>query len=394
MGLLSAAAAVLCRSKRAMLLLLVLLLLQVQVGNVNEVSAAAAAAAEAAAAAPTAAAASAAAAEGPDSRLCTVKSTEGSPCSSDPREHQQQEQQQQQQQQQQPEAPIISDELLLDLLRRAEEIRKGPPEGPPAGWEVLSKNVNCIVYRRKRRGQSDYEYAVWGRFADISAAAYLSTLNSLPLRSSWDSTVKDIQLLQLKQTPAAAAPPSSSSSSSGGEGEEVNQGAPTGEGGPQRGPQVYPVGGPEYEELIYWRVGLPWPAKDRDFVFARRLRGYRIASSSSSSSSSSSRVHALVCGQLQAESDAAPPVSDAVRVTTFEAAIVAFPDNEEAPEGAPEGAPQGGPEGPLGAPGALDAASPAEGRGGSPQGAPRGAPGGDPEKKGVTYVALHYDRSR
>lgn len=239
-------------------------------------------------------------------------------------------------------------------------------------------------------GMPDYEYAVRGRFADISAAAYFSALNSLPLRRSWDSTIKDIQLLQLKQAtqplpppcgdPAAAAHSTSSCGSErrAAEAEQELCVYPTAEvRGASGGPQVYPVGGPEYEELIYWRVGLPWPAKDRDFVFARRLRGYK----TTTSNSSSNRLHALVCGQLQAESAEAPPSDEAVRVEAFEAAIVAFPDNAE-------------PGGPLSF-NAGGASSVAHGDPSlHPYGGPGGPRGGDPEANGVIYVALHYDRSR
>ncbi|OEH74571.1 hypothetical protein cyc_07319 [Cyclospora cayetanensis] len=231
--------------------------------------------------------------------------------------------------------PIISDALLLDLLHRAEELKEGPPEAPPGGWEILAKSQECTAYRRLRQGGTDYEYAVKGHIRDVSAAAYITTLNALPFRLSWDSTGSC-------------------------------KGVPS---------EVYPIGGSEYEEIIYWRVGLPWPAQDRDFVFARRLRGYK----SRKSDGRSNHVHALVCGQVQAEVPEMPPVRDAVRVHTFEAAFIAFPSNDI-----------------VAAP--LDGEESLSGGAGSERHAPltdgMGAPsGGNPEKAGVIYVAFHYDKS-
>ncbi|KAL8272772.1 hypothetical protein Esti_003322 [Eimeria stiedai] len=296
------------------------------------------------------------------------------------------EQQQQRHEDSQQYQPVVSDELLLDLLRRAETIRGGPPGAPAGGWEVLAENGDCMIYRRRREGALDFEYAMRGYFSDLSAAAYLTALNSLPVRTAWDKTAKDVRLLKVTQLPAAAAE-YSSSSRSGIDTQREGEGAPPQDEGP---PAVHAAGGPEYEELIYWRVGLPWPAQDRDFVFARRLRAYKRSSSSGSSSSGSSSsgssssgssssrdVYALVCGQLQLDIPEMPETKDAVRITFFEAAVVAFPENVG-------GDGEGDTPSQQGQASCLHKAS---------LGSSRPA-GGDPQRNGVTYVALHYDRSK
>ncbi|KAL8430649.1 hypothetical protein Efla_005134 [Eimeria flavescens] len=376
----SAAPAALCRSPRAAICLLLLLLLPLQLGC--GVSAAAAAAAGAAASSSA----------GSSRNWTAVLQQQQHPQQEQQREQQQQQEQQQEQQQQ----PVVSDALLLDLLRRAEVIRGAPPKGAPEGWEILAENSDCTVYRRLREGGPDYEYAVRGHFSDISAAAYISALNVLPLRAAWDSTAKEIRLV--KVTPLSPPPPDSAatagSSSSIRSGRGVvspPQGPPSqqaGEGplqvaagGPPHaaGSPVHAVGGPEFEEVMYWRVSLPWPAQDRDFVFARRLRGYRLAAASSSSSSSNN-LYALVCGQLHVAAPAIPETKDAVRVSVYEAAVIAFPSNGG---GAPSGSPAGDPA-------AQGGALPLQQ---GPSAAPLAA-GGDPEQNGVTYVAFHYDKSK
>ncbi|KAL8455031.1 hypothetical protein Emag_001158 [Eimeria magna] len=314
-----------------------------------------------------------------------------------------QQQQQQQQHQQQEYQPVVSDDLLLELLRRAEIIRRGPPGAPAGGWEVLAEHADSVVYRRRREGASDYEYAMRGYFSDLSAAAYLTALNSIPLRTAWDKTAKDVRLLKVTQLPppaaaAAAAEDKSSNSSSSstrrGEASAVDsqrevggKGAPQDEGPPT----VHAVGGPEYEEIIYWRVGLPWPAQDRDFVFARRLRAYRRSNSnsnssssrSSSSSSSSSRdVYALVCGQLQLDTPEMPETKEAVRIAFFEAAVVAFPENQIGDRKRDS----------LSLSDNSQASSHHKASLGSSLGSSLPT-GGDPQRNGVTYIALHYDRS-
>ncbi|KAL8449256.1 hypothetical protein Emed_003240 [Eimeria media] len=296
-----------------------------------------------------------------------------------PQQHQQQQQQQQQYQ------PVVSDDLLLELLRRAETLKRGPPGAPAGGWEVLAEHADSVVYRRRREGASDYEYAMRGHFSDLSAAAYLTALNSLPFRTAWDKTAKDVRLLRVTQLPPAAAAAAAGDDSSNTGAVDAEREEAGGEGPQDEGPPaVHAVGGPEYEEIIYWRVGLPWPAQDRDFVFARRLRAYRRSNSSSSnssnsssSSSSSSRdVYALVCGQLKLDTPEMPETKEAVRIAFFEAAVVAFPENQiEDRKG--------------------DSLSESEsGKTSSLNEASLQSSGGDPQKNGVTYIALHYDRSK
>ncbi|KAL8438224.1 hypothetical protein ACSSS7_000313 [Eimeria intestinalis] len=209
-----------------------------------------------------------------------------------------------------------------------------------------------------------------GHFSDLSAAAYLTALNSLPLRRAWDKTAKDVRLLQVNQLPPP--PPAAAGAAAADDDDDTSSSSSSSSGSGRKTPvAVHAVWGPEYEEIIYWRVGLPWPAQDRDFVFARRLRAYRRSSSSSSSSSRRrGDVYALVCGQLQVDLPELPETKEAVRVAFFEAAVVAFPDDQT---GDKKGDTKGDTRGDTSDEAFL---------------------GGDPQKTGVTYIALHYDRSK
>lgn len=165
----------------------------------------------------------------------------------------------------------------------------------------------------------------------MSAASYLTTLHSIPFRRAWDDSVKELELLEVRRvlTDSAAVEKQSSRN-------DLT--------GPVLGKQHYAVGGVEFEETVYWRMAFPWPVKDRDFVFARRLRAY----GDRASTQLNSGVYALVFGQKSTQHEARPETEDAIRIQEYEAAVVAFPSNEER----------------------------------------------NPRRAGVKYVAFHYDRSK
>lgn len=94
-------------------------------------------------------------------------------------------------------------------------------------------------------------------------------------------------------------------------------------------------GGSDFEEVIYWRVKLPWPLQDRDFVYARRFRLY-------------AEKRAIVAVQQATESVYCPESPQAVRVDRYNSTVVLFADNPEK----------------------------------------------DLEKKGVAYVVYHFDASK
>ncbi|PHJ25803.1 start domain protein, partial [Cystoisospora suis] len=91
----------------------------------------------------------------------------------------------------------------------------------------------------------------------------------------------------------------------------------------------------DVEEVIYWRVKLPWPLQDRDFVYARRFRLYP-------------EKRAIVSVQQATESPYCPEFPQAVRVDKYNSTVVLFADNAEK----------------------------------------------DLQKKGVVYVVYHFDASK
>ncbi|KFH12877.1 START domain protein [Toxoplasma gondii VAND] len=201
-------------------------------------------------------------------------------------------------------------------------------------WEPLLQGPPVTVWRRLIPGTNVHDYFATGEFSDISASAYNTTFSHLPFRASWDDSVVEIRVLEVNavehgsstvpvvgrhdNTPSDEANyvrvrgRRDTTAKKEAENTEADDGV-----GSQKNPEASRSDSDDdVEEIIYWRVKLPWPLIDRDFVYARRFRMYP-------------ESHAIVSVQQATESPQCPEGPQAVRVESYNSTVVLFADNNE-----------------------------------------------------------------
>ncbi|CBZ54096.1 cDNA FLJ30053 fis, clone ADRGL1000144, highly similar to StAR-related lipid transfer protein 7, related [Neospora caninum Liverpool] len=229
--------------------------------------------------------------------------------------------------------PRVPDSELDKFLQFAQDVRAGRVD---QAWEPLVDGPPVQVWRRQVPGTNVHDYCMTGEFSDISASAYNTTFSHLPFRASWDESVVEIRVLEanpVEHVSRAVLPVGSRGGEPSDEAQDVRvRGAKgntarkegTGTEREQSSPSQSNAGisrsssgtDDDVEEIIYWRVKLPWPLVDRDFVYARRFRTYP-------------ESHAIVSVQQATESPDCPPGPQAVRVESYNSTVVLFADNDE-----------------------------------------------------------------
>ncbi|KEP67722.1 UNVERIFIED_CONTAM: hypothetical protein HHA_228130 [Hammondia hammondi] len=227
--------------------------------------------------------------------------------------------------------PTISDSELDKFLHFAQEVRQGRVDN---AWEPLLQGPPVTVWRRMIPGTNVHDYFATGEFSDISASAYNTTFSHLPFRASWDDSVVEIRVLEVNPVDHGSSTVPSVGSHDNAPSDEANDVRVRGERDTnakkegedteadnrvrsQKNAEASRSGSDDdVEEIIYWRVKLPWPLIDRDFVYARRFRMYP-------------ESHAIVSVQQATESPQCPEGPQAVRVESYNSTVVLFADNSE-----------------------------------------------------------------
>ncbi|PFH34993.1 hypothetical protein BESB_058800 [Besnoitia besnoiti] len=235
--------------------------------------------------------------------------------------------------------PRVPDTELDKFLHFAQDIRQGHID---PSWQPVVEGPPVSIWQRLIPGTNVYDYVAKGEFADISASAYNTTFNYLPFRATWDDSVVEIRILEVNPCASDCSNTTRPGGARGPTARHEPWASPKGEGArndskhrtcrgegestshsDSRHPVASSVSSSgsgtqdrNVEEIIYWRVKLPWPLVDRDFVYARRFRVYPDSG-------------AIVSVQQATVSGQCPEGPHAVRVESYNSTVVLFANNQE-----------------------------------------------------------------
>uniref|UniRef100_A0A0G4HQ42 START domain-containing protein n=1 Tax=Chromera velia CCMP2878 TaxID=1169474 RepID=A0A0G4HQ42_9ALVE len=194
----------------------------------------------------------------------------------------------------------ITDEDMADWFGFAESVQNGTLSPQAQGWELVSEDEVCKLLRREVPGGGKevlWEYLALGGFPDVSVTTYNYSINNYEFRATWDAYVVSVGAFE-------------------------TQGVYTLESG-----GVLPL---PLEDLVYYRMKLPWPLKDRDFVYARRLLSVPPSSSGNpGKDEDQSAAPAMVSMQKSIQHPEKPEIDDCLRILHYRSNMVLFATNEE-----------------------------------------------------------------